>query len=70
MTPRGRRASTARLVALLILLVVAIFALYRLFYALPAAPPPEIRQGRAFVPGHTWAAIATAGPAGELRRRG
>ena len=43
MSPRRRRASAGRLIALIVALLLCIWMLYRLFIGIPPAPPPAVK---------------------------
>lgn len=45
MTPRRRRASAGRLIALIVMLLLCIWLLYKLFIAVPPAPAPQVKVG-------------------------
>ena len=49
MSPRRRRASAGRLIALIVALLLCIWLLYRLFIGIPPAPPPEVKTAVADV---------------------
>jgi hypothetical protein len=46
-SPRRRKASTGRLVALIAVLLLCMWLLYRLFIGIPPAPAPEVREAAA-----------------------
>lgn len=52
MSPRRRRASAGRLLALIVALLLCIWLLYRLFIGIPPAPPPEVKTAVAAVHGY------------------
>jgi len=62
MSPRRRRASAGRLIALIVALLLCIWLLYRLFIGIPPAPPPEVKtavaDGRSY-PHHFRAHFVT-----------
>jgi len=62
MSPRRRRASAGRLIALIVALLLCIWLLYRLFIGIPPAPPPEVKTAGAdvrFYPHHLRAHFIT-----------
>ena len=49
MTPRRRKASILRLMALIGLLLLSMWMLHRIFIDVPPAPEPEVTQGAAYL---------------------
>ncbi|MCJ7752724.1 MAG: hypothetical protein MUQ65_16830, partial [Armatimonadetes bacterium] len=80
MSPRRRRASAGRLIALIVALLLCIWLLYKLFIGIPPAPPPGVKtavaDGRSY-PHHlnvfsisslAWASLSH--PTFNISRRG